>query len=258
MKCAEFSEIVSDLARNEGLDEAVRESAMQHADACPRCDEELVMERTLSAALHALAASTTAASAPARVEEILRGEMRQRRTVVAMPGPRARLWAIGGVAGLAAAALISIVLLKPGIFHPRGDGSSAGSTQTAGATAQGSEATAQVAPASAGANASAAPGANSQSDGNPASNNSAGTGATGTASQDQDSDTEYATAYVSLPSAEGATFAEDQTIVRVSLPPSALASFGFPVRAEGSDSIVLADFVLGEDGTPRAVRLVQQ
>jgi hypothetical protein len=254
MKCAEFTEIVSDLARNEGLDEAVRQSAFLHADACPRCDEELVMARTLSAALHALAASTTAESAPARVEEFLRGEMRQRRTVVAMPGPRARRWAIGGIAGLAAAALISIVLLKPGIFHPRGDSSPAAMTQTTGATAQGSEATAQVAPASAGANASEAPGANSQSGGgDPAANNSAGTGAAS-----QDSDTEYATAYVSLPSAEGATFAEDQTIVRVSLPPSALASFGFPVRAEGGDSNVLADFVLGEDGTPRAVRLVQQ
>ena len=254
MKCAEFSEIVSDLARNEGLDEAVRESAMLHADACPRCDEELVMARTLSAALHALAASTTAASAPARVEEILRGEMRQRRAVVAMPAPRARRWAIGGVAGLAAAALISIVLLKPGVLHPRGVGSPAGLTQTAGATAQGSEATAQVAPAGAGANASAAPGANSQSGGNSPANNSAGTAAAAS----QDADSEYATAYVSLPSAEGATFAEDETIVRVSLPPSALASFGFPVRAEGGDSNVLADFVLGEDGTPRAVRLVQQ
>jgi hypothetical protein len=253
MKCVEFSEIVSDLARNEGLDEAVRQSAFLHADACPRCDEELVMARTLSAALHALAASTTAASAPARVEEMLRGAVRQRRAVVAMPAQRTRRWAIGGVAGLAAAALISIVLLKPGVFHPRGDSSPAISTQTAGATAQGSEATAQVAPAGAGANASAAPGANSQPGGSSAANNSAGTDA-----QSQDSDTEYATAYVSLPSAEGATFAEDQTIVRVSLPPSALASFGFPVRADGADSNVLADFVLGEDGTPRAVRLVQQ
>ncbi len=255
MKCAEFSEIVSDLARNEGLDEAARQSAMLHADACPRCDEELVMARTLSAALHALAASTTAASAPARVEEVLRGEMCQRRAVVAMPGPRVRRWAIGGAAGLAAA-LISIVFLKPGIFHPRGISSPAGFTQTAGATAQGSEATVQVAPASAGANPSAAVGASSQPSRSSAANSSAGTSAAVTASQD--SDTEYATAYLSLPSAEGATFAEDETIVRVSLPPSALASFGFPVRSDGADANVLADFVLGEDGTPRAVRLVQQ
>jgi hypothetical protein len=253
MKCAEFSEIVSDLARNEGLDETARQSAFLHADACPRCDEELVMARTLSAALHALAASATAASAPARVEEILRGEMRQRRAVVAMPAQRARRWAIGGIAGLAAAALISIVLLKPGIFHPRGADSPSGSTQTAGATAQGSEATAQVAPASADLSGSTASSAGSVSGGNSAANDSIGAGIAS-----QDADIEYATAYVALPSAEEATFAEDQTIVRVSLPPSALASFGFPVRADGADANVLADFVLGEDGMPRAVRLVQQ
>ena len=71
------------------------------------------------------------------------------------------------------------------------------------------------------------------------------------------SDTQYATAFVELPSADGAAASEDQTIVRVSLPPSALASFGLPVSADARDTNVLADFVLGEDGMPRAVRLVQ-
>jgi hypothetical protein len=68
---------------------------------------------------------------------------------------------------------------------------------------------------------------------------------------------EYATAYVPLPSADGASVAEDETIVRVSLPPAALASFGLPVSSAAGDSNVLADFVLGEDGMPRAVRLVR-
>ena len=138
MKCAEFSEIVSDLARNEGLDESLRQSAMLHADACPRCDEELEMARALSAALHALAASTTASTAPEHVEEFLRGEMRQRRAAVApMRTPRAQRWAIGGIAGLAAAALISVVLLKPELLRLTRDNSPAGSTQSAGTTAQG-------------------------------------------------------------------------------------------------------------------------
>jgi len=110
-----------------------------------------------------------------------------------------------------------------------------------------------VAPASADSSGSAVSSGGSASDGYSAANNSIGAGAAS-----QDADTEYATAYVALPSAEEATFAEDQTIVRVSLPPSALASFGFPVRADGADANVLADFVLGEDGMPRAVRLVQQ
>jgi hypothetical protein len=248
MKCAEFSEIVSDLARNEGLDEAVRQSAFVHADACPRCDEELVMARALSAALHALAASTAASATPSRVEEILVGEMRQRRAVVARRSPRAQRWAIGGIAGLAAAALISVVFLRGEILNRVGVRLPDGSTQTTGATAQGSEATAQVAPASGNADASSAAAAAAAA----AANDSSGEDAAV-----QDADAEYATSYFALPSAEGANFAEDQTIVRVSLPPSALASFGLPFSSGDRDGNVLADFVLGEDGMPRAVRLVE-
>ena len=256
MKCAEFSEIVSDLARNEGLDEAVRQSAFLHADACPRCDEELEVSRALSAALHALAASSTAASAPERVEEFLRGEMRQRRSAVAPIGtsrtPQARRWALGGIAGLAAAALISVVLLKPEILRLARGNSPAGSTQTVGETAQGTEATAQVAPASGTSETSAAPDVKSPAAGNSSTDNAAGASAAS-----PEADTEYATSYIALPSAEGAISAEDQTVVRVSMPRSALASFGLPVRSDGADSNVLADFVLGEDGMPRAIRLVQ-
>jgi hypothetical protein len=233
MNCAEFSELASDLARNEGLDDATRQKALAHADACPRCDEELVMARELTAALRSLASSAAGADAPARVEEFLRREMRQRHAAVVIRSPRATRWAIGGIAGLAAAALLSIVLFKPGIFQRQGATSPGGSASSASAPTQVSQATPQVASPS-----------NADTSADPS------TGA-------QDADTEYATAYVSLPSADGAAFTEDQTIVRVSLPPSALASFGLPVSSDGRDSNVLADFVLGEDGMPRAVRLVR-
>jgi anti-sigma factor RsiW len=229
MNCAEFSELVHDLARNTDLDEIKRQRALAHADACPRCDEELVMQRSLTAALRSLASSAAGADAPARVEEFLRREMRQQRAPVAMRAARANRPAIGAVAGLAAAALLAVVLFKPGILH-RGEVAS----PTAAMPAAGS--LGQVSPQT---SAQATP----QMD--------------NTDTATQDADTEYATAYVPLPSADGTTFAEDQTIVRVSLPPSALASFGLPLSSDGRDSNVLADFVLGEDGMPRAVRLVQ-
>ncbi|HUJ83551.1 MAG TPA: hypothetical protein VLW83_16815 [Candidatus Acidoferrales bacterium] len=234
MNCAEFSELASDLARNEGLDDATRQKALAHADACPRCDEELVMARELTAALRSLASSAVGADAPARVEEFLRREMRQRHATIAIRSPRATRWAVGGIAGLAAAALLSIVLFRPGIFQRQGATSPGGSASSASAPTQVSQATPRVALPAANADTSAEPSAATQ-----------------------DSDTEYATAYVSLPSADGAAFTEDQTIVRVSLPPSALASFGLPVSSAAGDSNVLADFVLGEDGMPRAVRLVR-
>jgi len=230
MNCAEFSELASDLARNKGLDEATRQKALAHADACPRCDEELVMARELTTALRSLASSTVGADAPARVEEFLRREMRQRYATVAIRSPRATRWAIGGIAGLAAAALLSIVLLRPGILQRQSATSPGGAASNAGASAQVPQGAASAANAETPADLSAAT---------------------------QDSDAEYATAYVSLPSADGASAAEDETIVRVSMPPSALASFGLPVGSDGRDANVLADFVLGEDGMPRAVRLVR-
>jgi hypothetical protein len=49
---------------------------------------------------------------------------------------------------------------------------------------------------------------------------------------------------------------EDEIVVRVSLPPSAFASFGVLVSDAGRDENVLADFIVGEDGTPQAVRVV--
>ena len=49
---------------------------------------------------------------------------------------------------------------------------------------------------------------------------------------------------------------EDEVVVRVSLPPAALASFGVPVSDAGRDENILADVIVGEDGTPRAVRVV--
>jgi hypothetical protein len=46
-------------------------------------------------------------------------------------------------------------------------------------------------------------------------------------------------------------------IVRIRLPRSALATFGFPVNEEHAEEAIRADVVLGEDGLARAVRFVK-
>lgn len=242
MNCAEFSDVLLELARNAELEESVRKRALAHADACPRCDEELVAARTLTSALRSLAASAASADAPAHVEENLLGEFRRRQAPIAIRAKPLNRWVVAGVAGLAAAALLSVGLLKPEIFHPQRSTSPSAAT-AADVSPQNSQTptSAQVAPA------------NPDTVASPAS--------TGTASAESpDSETEYATDFVSLPSADDSAFTGDQMIVRVSLPPSALASFGLPVSSDGPDghdANVLADFVLGEDGMPSAVRLVQ-
>ena len=46
--------------------------------------------------------------------------------------------------------------------------------------------------------------------------------------------------------------------MRVTLPRSALASFGLPItESEGTDR-VSADLIVSQDGTPQAIRLVSQ
>jgi len=77
----------------------------------------------------------------------------------------------------------------------------------------------------------------------------------GAATSQQDED-EYAAEFVPVPYADDPAALEGGAIVRVTLPRSALPSFGLPItESDGSDS-VFADLVVSEDGTPQAIRLV--
>ena len=77
----------------------------------------------------------------------------------------------------------------------------------------------------------------------------------GTAASEEDED-EYATEFVPVPYADDPAALEGGAIVRVTLPRSALPSFGLPIsESDGSDS-VFADLIVSEDGTPQAIRLV--
>ena len=49
---------------------------------------------------------------------------------------------------------------------------------------------------------------------------------------------------------------ERGSVVRVRLPRSALATFGFPVNEQRAEEPIKADVLLGEDGLARAVRFV--
>jgi hypothetical protein len=67
---------------------------------------------------------------------------------------------------------------------------------------------------------------------------------------------ETATAFVALPYAPPLAPAEDQHLVRVRLPRGAMRQFGMVVREDRVQEPVQADFLLGQDGVARAVRLV--
>jgi hypothetical protein len=61
-----------------------------------------------------------------------------------------------------------------------------------------------------------------------------------------------------IPMTPGESFSEDEParLVRVRMPRAALASFGLQVYEGWNSEKVQADVLLGQDGTPRAIRLV--
>jgi hypothetical protein len=63
--------------------------------------------------------------------------------------------------------------------------------------------------------------------------------------------------FLALPGYDPAVPAEELSIVRVQLPASALWQMGAPVSLDSGARRFMADFVVSQDGTPYAVRLVQ-
>ena len=63
--------------------------------------------------------------------------------------------------------------------------------------------------------------------------------------------------FLALPGYDPAVPPDELQVVRVRLPASALWQMGAPMSADGDGRRVLADFVVSQDGTPYAVRLVQ-
>jgi hypothetical protein len=68
---------------------------------------------------------------------------------------------------------------------------------------------------------------------------------------------EIATDFIPLSYMSAASLQDGGQIVRVQLPRSALANFGFPVNMDRYNEKVKADVLFGVDGTARAIRFVQ-
>jgi hypothetical protein len=63
--------------------------------------------------------------------------------------------------------------------------------------------------------------------------------------------------FLALPGYDPAVPADELQVVRVQLPASALWQMGAPVSPDSGTRKFMADFVVSQDGTPYAVRLVQ-
>jgi len=227
MKCEEFELIGLDAGRDASLSETERAAIAEHANSCARCAALQSSWQEARKELRALAQEMSEAQAPARVEMRLRQEFRAqhstwkgRRTAVAAA------WALAAAAVLIAA--MSWIKWRD-------------SQQVAKAIHSNSATIASNLPSGGGSVAS-----------------NAGTGDFNT---EDDSVTLVAGNesgnFMLLPGVQAADI-DDAEILRVRMQRGALGAFGLPVNEDFANEWIQVDLVVGDDGSPQAVRLLKE
>jgi hypothetical protein len=224
MNCAEFAEVVHELAREEAdagkktLSVAAAVSGQFHAQTCESCAARLAEAQSLALAMQATAEDAARIEAPAPLETSLMASFREHHRSLERARFRERRARLRWAEWVAVAAA-AVVLLAIGTWNFSRPYSHGVNTRP-------------VVAANKNAGVSAQPAAEPQE----------------TAAQDSD--------FVPLPYGESFSADDSGVVVRVSMTRDALESLGYPVD-EGGEDVVQADLIVGEDGWPRAVRLVQ-
>ncbi|HXY25480.1 MAG TPA: hypothetical protein VEI73_12565 [Candidatus Acidoferrum sp.] len=227
MKCEEFEMLGLDGGRDASVSETERAAAADHANSCARCAALLASWQEARAELRALAEESAAAQTPARVEMRLRQEFRTRHST--FKGRRA---AVAAAWALAAAAVLIGAVSWLNWRH---------SQQVARVKQSNSTVT---------------------SDNVPSKSDSAAPDA-GTAGFNVDDDSVILVAdnessrFTLLPGVQPSDI-DDAEILRVRMQRSALGAFGLPVNEDLANEWIQVDLLVGDDGSPQAVRLLQQ
>lgn len=224
MTCAEFDTIVHDVARPDALDKPSAVIAKFHAQTCERCAARLAQAQVLASALEAVAQDSADLEAPAHFEPVLVSAFREHRRSLERKQHRQRRTRLRWLewSALAAAAAVLLAIGAWNFSRPRVNGTKTNPSVV-------------TTPANSNANGAAQQTASVE---------------TATA-EDSNSD------FVPVPYGESLSSDDSGLVVRVSLTRSALGSLGYPVDEVHAGDVVQADLLVGEDGLPRAVRLVQ-
>ncbi len=275
MNCEKFENVVTDIARGQMTEASFREEATLHTKACERCAARLVQEQNLSVALRALALMDENKKADHGVEANLLNAFRNQTKAVSAPPvgvskqaetatPKHQVywWAAAAVIVIALTLLALRVQNNQPISQPQAHESKVLPQQPAPQNPQNDtvKQNDNLAPhqdtpiaiinKSGESNRkkllhqsvkfNPRPAKNGQQQNRPNSDNKPAD--------------EIATNFIPLyniPMTEGGQ------VVRVTLPRSALATFGLPVNAALADKPIKADVVIGNDGIARAIRFVQ-
>jgi len=254
MNCQKFESVVSELARGQMMAAELRGEALAHVDACEDCAKRLRDEVMLTRGLQSLAAEMGSLAAPANVEANLLHAFRARQAVVPAPVIRRQSRTAYWVAAVAAMLLIAIsVFVFRWTSRPVDDPREAKRQEEPQRNPRIVESPApqfanngpvpddDVLPAI------PKPRRNRPFHPRRAPNTQVANHVTN----------EIATDFIPLSYMSTAGLQDGGQIVRVQLPRSALANFGFPVNMDRYNEKVKADVLFGVDGTARAIRFVQ-
>jgi hypothetical protein len=237
MTCREFDEIVHGYVRMELLDVHLREAALEHTAHCGLCAARMQEAMALADATEARARLVGDQQAPSRVEDALRTAFRARHRFVAWR--RTFQWATMG----AAAAVFLIFLWTLGVR-------STGPSQPAQKNDRSSNSTAPLdARGSASVPEKYVPQQTDETALDRLADASANVASAGP--------TYVATDFVPVPFTGSIAPDDPGMVVRVQLTRASLAQLGYPVAVTADEDLISADVLVGEDGWPRGVKLVQ-
>jgi hypothetical protein len=235
MNCEALAEIVLDVARGAAVPEAARLSVRRHMETCPFCAAEYARQRDLTTALQALAAEAQEWTAPAAMEQRLLAKFaaQQGREVPVVRRATAGRWRYA----LATAAALTVAVW--GIREAR-EPANRGTGELVGKAA-------------------AAGGAEGSATGAPMVETARPPDTTVLApatARPANPRTATPVEFVRIPSAIGLPDLESGTVLRMELPLTALPEYGLQIAPDAMRTSIEADVLVGQDGQPRAIRLV--
>jgi hypothetical protein len=228
MTCRQFDEAVHGFVRMELLDVRVREAVLEHAARCKLCTQRMADATVLAEASELLGRSSIREQTPQSVESALQAEFRNHH--------RRKSWR-RTVEWLSVGAAAAVLIIFLWTVNGRSKGPSSLTAGKVGA-----------------AQSAAPPGAGVTV---PPLKEDASSVAEPALSAATETDTYAASDFVPVPFTGAITADDPGMVVRVQLTRSSLAQLGYPVAETPDEDLILADVLVGEDGWPRGVKLIQ-
>jgi hypothetical protein len=228
MTCREFDEVVHEFVRMELLDEALHGAILDHVAQCSNCAERMSEAGVLAESTEAAAESVRGQRAPQNLEVALLAAFRNRHR-------RQVWWHTFEWMGAVAAAAVLVIVLWPSAYRSKGQPSPGPRKDISSQSKAPLDAF------------------------RPESSHPVGVveGAEAQVANEAPSETYAMADFVPVPFTDAIGPEDLGMVVRIQLTRSSLAELGYPVAEMPDEDLIRADVLVGEDGWPHGIKLVQ-